>query len=963
MKTTLLLIPTKKTDDVNWTKPLNNYLLSIYGNTSEYQQDLTSFNKLRQDIRGANADQTGLKLYFRYFSQLELLDLRIPVATVNKNKKISFTWYDAFLPAAQHKQYALPFEKASVLFNLGSLMSKAASLKYSESHKTSTDDSSFKEALQLLQQAAGVFQFLAENFLHAPSSDLSPSTVKFLVRLCLAQSQEIFNLKVIDSDFEQKKNSLIAKLCLSTANQYEECYNNCDHLTNSESSEQSTFEIVESGLDEEELDFGDENSLDEYNPDKLGIPDAKVTANLDPFWIATVHFKASYYKALSYYFQGLHLEATNKFGDAIAYLTKSMDLINEIPPASLKLMAKSGGEDAYDLLDNYKYQKDALGIKLKDLTKDNDLIYHDIVPSVVTIAEPKPVDSSKVVPMNKIELFAQVNEYNYNHFLKNVVPTDIHELLSFYSEEKSQFLRNELDEVDVSNEELSSVLEYLKLPKALVNIKEIINGNKELGGENAELRLDAEVLGRVAEISSKFAEDVSNRSTVAEVRQKIYNTISESEGTLSGQLGTNSGRFREDLIKLKKSLYDAANSDSRLFALVDAENSQFHAILGKGVNSPQFKSLFTVPDAHGETPKPVEEISLLDVDESHFAKKTDAIDSQITGLEDLLHDLNVIKSNKTKLVANLKEEIHRDDISDILMLNTKVKSNSEIKSVIFPEELKKFAAYGNELDSLIEKQRSLISELKNKWDVLSSNPKVKQVQSSKTYQDELVKQQVGRINTFYENHWRKYSLGLSKGTEFYMQLLKFAENLKRTIESESQRDPLSDRFGGLTVGNTGGSMLSQTHQSNPDQLFFSSMRPDLQQQPQQQFQPRQLYQPQQQLYQPQQQQQQQFQPQQQYQSQAHYQPQLFPPGQQNQQYQNQAYQPQQFQNTNTGGDYSRAAPALPPKRPSQSFQPQGNVNQEQNLPFQQQPPSSTGLIYDEPSTYQPNMYNFFLKQG
>ena len=61
---------------------------------------------------------------------------------------------------------------------------------------------------------------------------------------------------------------------------------------------------------------------------------------------------------------------------------------------------------------------------------------------------------------------------NYNNFLVNVVPVNIHELSSYYSEEKSQYLRNEIDHFEVSNEEVSSVLEYLKLPKALVSIKE-----------------------------------------------------------------------------------------------------------------------------------------------------------------------------------------------------------------------------------------------------------------------------------------------------------------------------------------------------------------------------------------------------------------------------------------------------------------------------------------------------------
>lgn len=955
MKATLLLVPTKKTEDCNWTKALNNYLLSIHGSLTEFEQDVKQFHKLRQDIRGANADQTGLQLYLLYFSQLELLDLRIPFSSMNRHKYVSFVWHDAFLPASEHKQYALPFEKASVLFNVGSLMTKAALMRYAESQKSSaTDDTSFKEAVQLLQQAAGVFTFLSANFLHAPSNDLNPATVKFLINLCLAQSQEIFNLKVIDGDLEQKKNSLISKLCKSTSKHYQDCFDSCSHLLTPEGSsavsDHSTFAVLDT-LDDSADDFDLTEGDNEYDPDKLGIPDDKVTARLDPFWISVIQFKAIYYNSLAYYFHALQLEATNKFGEAIAYLTKSTELINEISGASLKVISKAGAENAYELLDNYKYQKDALAIKLKDITKDNDLIYHDIVPSVVTIAEPKPMDSAKVIPMSKIELFNKVNEYNYNNFLPNVVPISIHELMSYYSEEKSQFLRNELDEVDVSNEEMSSVLEYLKFPKALVNIKEMVNEKKSLSSKgDLNLLLDPEVIGKVQEIASKYSLDQENRRFIDESKSLIYKHIGDSESLLAGNQYTPSyGQFRDDLIKLKKTLYDASNSDSRLFALVDSENSALYQTLGKGANSTEFKSMFKTPSP-GETKKSIEEeISLLDIDDSKVSKKNDSIDETISRLEDIMHELNVLKTNKTKLVDNLKVEIHNDDIAPILMLNSKIKSTNEIKSVIFPEELKKFDYFLKELDGLITKQRELIAEMRNNWDTLNSNPKVREIQTSSTFQKDLVTDQTRRISDFYENSWKRYTLGLTKGAEYYRGLARFAENLKRAIEGETRSGSLSQSMTGSSLhsDHTGSRSGSQTYQ-NPG-LFFAPSRPDVQQRQQSYGSDLANY------------------------SRA---PQQLPTqySGQNPSFYGQAYtapgpaQPAQTpQHSGFGAAYSQA-PALPPKRPLQlqSYtQPQSYDPRSQSSGIEQSAPKSlgSGLIYDQPSAYQPNMYDFFLKKS
>lgn len=54
-----------------------------------------------------------------------------------------------------------------------------------------------------------MFTYINENFLHAPSADLSRETVKTLIQLMLAQAQEVFLEKQIT---DQKKVGLLAKL-------------------------------------------------------------------------------------------------------------------------------------------------------------------------------------------------------------------------------------------------------------------------------------------------------------------------------------------------------------------------------------------------------------------------------------------------------------------------------------------------------------------------------------------------------------------------------------------------------------------------------------------------------------------------------------------------------------------------------------------------------------------------------
>jgi tyrosine-protein phosphatase YwqE len=54
-----------------------------------------------------------------------------------------------------------------------------------------------------------MFTYINENFLHAPSADLSRDTVKTLIQLMLAQGQEVFLEKQIT---DGKKVGLLAKL-------------------------------------------------------------------------------------------------------------------------------------------------------------------------------------------------------------------------------------------------------------------------------------------------------------------------------------------------------------------------------------------------------------------------------------------------------------------------------------------------------------------------------------------------------------------------------------------------------------------------------------------------------------------------------------------------------------------------------------------------------------------------------
>ncbi|KAI7297856.1 BRO1-domain-containing protein, partial [Hortaea werneckii] len=198
MQIPMLSTPLKQTNEIDWITPLRHHIRSAYADDPDrYQEECATLNRLRQDMRGAGKDSAaGRDLLYRYYGQLELLDLRFPVD--ENHIKISFTWFDAFT----HKptsQYSLAYEKASIIFNISAVLSCHAA------NQNRHEDTGLKTAYHSFQASAGMFTYINENFLHAPSTDLSRETVKTLISIMLAQAQEVFIEKQV---FDQKKPGL-----------------------------------------------------------------------------------------------------------------------------------------------------------------------------------------------------------------------------------------------------------------------------------------------------------------------------------------------------------------------------------------------------------------------------------------------------------------------------------------------------------------------------------------------------------------------------------------------------------------------------------------------------------------------------------------------------------------------------------------------------------------------------------
>ena len=104
----------------------------------------------------------------------------------------------------------MAFEKASVLFNVGALYTQIGT-KQNRSTAKGLD-----AAVDNFLRSAGTFQYILENFTNAPSMDLNPGTLEFLVHLMCAQARECLFEKGELVLFEEDKDAkLDTDTCLA----------------------------------------------------------------------------------------------------------------------------------------------------------------------------------------------------------------------------------------------------------------------------------------------------------------------------------------------------------------------------------------------------------------------------------------------------------------------------------------------------------------------------------------------------------------------------------------------------------------------------------------------------------------------------------------------------------------------------------------------------------------------------
>ncbi|KAI2635977.1 BRO1-like domain-containing protein [Xylaria nigripes] len=740
-QTPMLSAPLKATNEIDWISPLKRYIRDTYGDDPErYAEECATLNRLRQDMRGAGKDSTaGRDLLYRYYGQLELLDLRFPVD--EQHIKISFTWFDAFT----HKptsQYSLAFEKASIIFNISAVLSCHAAAQ------PRSEETGLKMAYHSFQASAGMFTYINDNFLHAPSSDLSRETVKTLISIMLAQAQEVFLEKQVA---DQKKVGMLAKLSSQAAYFYQQALE--------------------------------------------GVQDNVANGIFEKVWLLFTQIKASLMSANAQYYQALADEDANSCGVAIARLTAAESQAREAnklasgfpasPPASSNLSSDTGPI----LADITKRNLTTIQEKLKGLIKDNDYLYHQPVPAEATLVPVPKLPAAKPIPVNELYAGQDIQRITGPDLFAKIVPLAVTESASLYDEEKAKLVRAETERVDLANSEMAASLDYLRLPGSLQVLKggidQDIVPDEEFrtwcddvaGHENPisifdTLRIDKDAIVALLDRCSK---QLDMEESVCEKMRSKY----ESEWTQqpSSRLTTT---LRGNIRNYKEALDEAAKSDGLLYAEFRQNETDFeqmrHAAQMGEVDA-LFQNAVREIRIKSTNNTAAEQPNLLDTD---FEDGSPSVAQQISRVEDVLKKLNLVKRERNQVLKDLKEKVHNDDISQILILNKKAISNYE--NELFQSELEKFRPHQNRLFQANHKQSALMKELNVVFNNLLQDRRVRAEQSKY----EAIQRKRNAVVNRYKRAYQEFldlESGLQSAKNWYSEMKETVESLQKNVET------------------------------------------------------------------------------------------------------------------------------------------------------------------------------------
>jgi tyrosine-protein phosphatase non-receptor type 23 len=527
-----------------------------------------------------------------------------------------------------------------------------------------------------------MLQYINDNFLHAPSTDLSREVIKFLVGVIQAQATEVFLEKCKG---EKKGDALVAKIAAQVTYLY-------------------------STVTEEVKEFMGKGIFERN-------------------WVLLLQIKASHFASVTQYHRGLADDAAGKHGDALVRFQ----------------LAEKAARDAWKLSDNSSLNVASMspnlpadaGMCITDLTKaqlaicterhaeakrDNDMIYNAVLPQPETLPVVEKAGGNLVaaIPIQDVYGTPEVQKVIGPDLFLRLVPLSVHESASVYSEEKAKLIRGEVEKADTADVEARSALDASGVKDGLSRYKAIAEGGVE-GEEEVPLdvrrwKQDISVMeereGVAALIERLDALKVAVKKTLNDTARELDTESRECETMrvkyehlwTQEPSGSHTKTWRQDLKSHLSTMEAAAASDQQVYTLWNNVRNDIALLL-----SPQVEDVFRASTEGGAGQ---ENLLDLDVTSDTGEQERTRIGQYVSEIENRVVKMDKIAKERHDVLKDLKDKLQNDDVSHLLLLNRR---NSGVEPTLFAAELEKFRPYQQRLAQSVHHQQTTLQEISQLW--------------------------------------------------------------------------------------------------------------------------------------------------------------------------------------------------------------------------------------------------------
>ncbi|XP_050426495.1 tyrosine-protein phosphatase non-receptor type 23-like [Adelges cooleyi] len=464
----------------DFTTKINHHIHTIYDqDPTKYNDDLSTLLALRETSVDPSMNVEGCSILKRYFCQLHALKSRFPMAE-NGNASVVFSWNHLFNQNITYNMSDITLEMVSILYNIGALHCRLGAIQ-----DRTSDDEALKMACTHFQCAAWAFQELNDNYPGNFRPDLSSDLLQYMYQLCLAQAQECILEK---SMMDNRKSLIIAKVSAKISEYYNGAMN---ALVN--------FATVDS--------IGESVGMKRYK-----------------MWSKYCMFKKTYYECVTAHFQGQHAEDQQQMGFRVSYYQIALNKLEEAVNQSKHF------DEPEQVQDALTFTMDVVAAKWKASKTENELIYHENVPSPVE--EDKRLEKLKGASLVKSIGFSVSDpEISGPSLFADLVPTAYQKASNLYTEEKNKLLQSITEIIEQANNELSKFSSSLQLdcldesiwkvqtPQSLINSCAAFQAHPEKLSNLLDLM---NKLTSINEDIKKMLLEINRHLKTEEIEDKIY---------------------------------------------------------------------------------------------------------------------------------------------------------------------------------------------------------------------------------------------------------------------------------------------------------------------------------------------------------------------------------------------------------------------------------------------------------